>query len=321
MRGEELEIQRGEFRFYPDHPAAYDAWDIDRATMALGQATLTDLELEVVEQGPVRTVLAGTARISERSTATVRFILDAGSDHLRIHVDADWDEDHKLLKYHLVTGYRGRFARYGAPFGSVQRPQLLGYHNDESQWEVAGQRWMTLGHDGGEGGLAIVTEAKYGFSCRDGDVGLSLLHAPKNPDPQADLGHHEIDFALGRARSHGDGRSLSTPAQAEALYAEVLAVGGGALKPPPLALDGLGSVVPAGVKPPEDGRGFVLRLHETAGDRASLRLSLPDTPRAVEYVDLLERKLGPVAKAGKRSYRVDLRPYQIVSVRVNLTGC
>ena len=76
VRGQELEIQKAEFRAYPDHPANFDAWDIDRGTLALGQAVLTDMPLKVVEQGPVRSVLQGQSALGERSQALVRFILE-----------------------------------------------------------------------------------------------------------------------------------------------------------------------------------------------------------------------------------------------------
>ena len=54
--------------------------------------------------------------------------------------------------------------------------------------------------DTGANGAAMVTEAKFGFSCRDGDLAASLLKAPKSPDPEADMGRHVVRLALGKHR-------------------------------------------------------------------------------------------------------------------------
>ncbi|MDA3963126.1 MAG: glycosyl hydrolase-related protein [Planctomycetota bacterium] len=318
VRDRVIDLKHGELRLYPDHPANFDAWDIDRGTMALGQAVLTKLSLSVEEQGPVRAVLVGSGALDDKSSAQIRFVLEAGSEFLQIEIDADWQADHQLLKYHVVTGYQGRFARYGAPYGAVERPQLPGYHNDESQWEVAGQRWMTLGEDGSEG-VAIVTEAKYGFSCREGDIGLSLLRAPTDPDPVADRGQrHLMRFAVGAAQRSGAGDLLSTAAQAESLYGEALVVAGGAMVPAPVSFEDLGTVVPSAIKPAEDGKGCILRFHETGGSSGSVVISLASEPKAVSLVDLLERPHdeGKVHKLGQRRYRVSYRAYQVVSLRI-----
>ena len=109
-----------------------------------------------------RGVLAGRSSIGDSSQATVRYQLDPGSRWLLIEIDVDWQEEHRLLRYHLSTGYRGRTATFGAPFGSIERPQLPGRPEDEAMWEVAGSRWAAV-HDDDRTGLALLTEARYGF--------------------------------------------------------------------------------------------------------------------------------------------------------------
>jgi alpha-mannosidase len=113
--------------------------------------------------------LTSTIRISERSSLTLRWSLAAHERHLRLDLDVDWHEDHRCLRLHLPTAMRGRDARYGCAFGAVSRPQVPGGPADEAQWEVPGSRWAAATRDDGAG-LALVSEATWGFGCRDGGV-------------------------------------------------------------------------------------------------------------------------------------------------------
>ncbi|HEU5423568.1 MAG TPA: glycoside hydrolase family 38 C-terminal domain-containing protein, partial [Nitrolancea sp.] len=187
----------GGFVLYHDQPTHFDAWDIDHYTARTGVAVADDLELQIGERGPLRGVLRGSAGLGEQSRLRLLYTLEAESRWLRLEVEVDWHESHRLLRYHVPTAYRGRFARFGSPFGSTLRSQWPGTPADEAMWEVAGSRWAAVTRDDGEG-LALLTEAKFGFSCREGNLAVSLLRSPKSPDPEADMGQHRIRLALGR---------------------------------------------------------------------------------------------------------------------------
>lgn len=303
------------FALYHDLPANFDAWDIDHYTLKSGRRVASPLRLSVIERGPLRARLRGTAAIGKDSSITVDYILDAGSRHLRIETRVDWRESHRLLKFHVPTASRGRWARFGCPFGSIQRPQLPGVAADEAMWEVPGSRWAAVTDEDGTG-LAILTEAKYGFSCRDGDLALTVLRSPKMPDRNADMGKHHIRFAIGRHETHTTGSVLSTAAAADALFAPLLICDRSAAVPPPLELENLGTLVPSWVLPLERGGGFILRLHETNGSAGVARLRLAQAPRAVDLVDFLERRIGRVTRVDRRTFDINYRPYQVVSVRV-----
>jgi len=302
------------FVLYHDRPANFDAWDIDHYVLKGGVAVAEPLELTVVESGPVRAVLRGSAAIGAASRMTVDWILEAGSRFLKVEAAVDWREDHQLLKFHVPTAYRGRCARFGAPFGSIERPQLPGIQSDEAMWEVPGSRWAAVSDDDG-GGLALCSEAKYGFSCRDGDLGLSLLRSPKDPDERADRGSHRLRFAVGAHRDTSDASGLATAAATDELYAAPVVAAGGRALVAPFTLDHLGSLVPVWALP-SPGGGFVLRLHEVAGARGSALIDLAATPKSVRLVDFLERPLGTPRRRSPRRYEIAYTPYQVVSVLV-----
>jgi alpha-mannosidase len=322
------------FILYPDNPPYFDAWEVDHGAMRQGGVSLSGMSLEAIERGPVRGILRGTTPLGEHSRLTVDYILEAGSDVLRIEALVDWREEHRLLKYHLPTLHRGRLARFAAPFGSVARPQVPGFPHEEAMWEVPASRWAAVTDDAGYDGLAIVTEAKYGFSCRDGNLGLSLLRAADDPvrgdptqpqrlcpDHATDQGMHRIRFALAHYRAASLEGHLSTAAQAEALYAPLVisTVSGKAAWTPPVSVPlDLGTLVPSWALPSRQGGGYILRLHETLGVPGTLQLAFARVPQGVQPVDLLERPVEGVVvdKLDELHYEVKVAPYQVVSLRV-----
>ena len=314
VHGKDSGVRSSDLMIYPDHPSDFDAWDIDRGALGLAQRALGQMDLALVENGPVRATLSGSAAIGEASEITVSYIVQAGSDVLEVEMAIDWAENHKLLKYHLVTDRRGRDVIYGGPFGAVHRTQIHGDHADTAMWEVPGQRWVAVVDDANRG-VAIITESKYGFSCLNGNLGLSLLRAPAWPDAGADRHFHTIRFAVGAHRSTSDETGLSTAAQAESLYGEVVSAVGIRTMDSPLTLHGLGGVVPAATKPCEDGRGFILRLHETAGANGTFLVAFSEKPDSISKVDILERpfKRGKVAMTGNRA-KIGYDPYEIISL-------
>ena len=302
---------------FPDEPVSWDAWDIERYSLDLGQSIAEDLVLSVVENGPVRATLEGHATFGRASELTVRYQLWDGCPWLLVELDVDWREEHQLLKYLVPSNARGTMARYGCPFGSVERAQIPLREAEEVQWEVAGSRWACVGDADQSQGVALLTEAKYGFSCRDGVLGVSLLRAPTFPDPQCDKGRHRVRFALGAHRRTSDGTRLGTASAAEALFTPALTVGGDLDLEPPFVLRNLGTLAPHWVLPAEVGSGMILRLHETMGHRGTAILTTRDEPTSVTFVDFLEGELAVPEQLDSRSWKLEYRPHQVLGVKIS----
>src|ERR1044072_3982244 len=97
--------------------------------------------------------------------------------------------------------YTTLFRSYEPPFGTTERPTHFTTSFDRAQYEVPGHRFADLSEHGF--GAALLTDSKYGYSCFGNELRISLLRAPKNPDPDADMGEHELADAL---LHHGGGR-------------------------------------------------------------------------------------------------------------------
>jgi alpha-mannosidase len=239
----------------------------------------------------------------------------------------DWQEEQTLLKLHFPTEYRGAMARFGAPFGSILRGQQPGSPVREAQWEVPGSRWAAVCNDGEREGLAIITEAKYGFGVRDGDLSVSLLRSARSTgadehryllprglsrhqpaSPFTDQGRHVIRLALAggdfAAAAHGHPAAL-----ADSLFTQPVVYRGAEVGAGILGLTDAPTLVPAWAMP-LTARSWVLRLHEVAGQQGRAGLQLAPGWRA--------RLCGLDGREGLRgsAARINYRPYQIVSVRL-----
>ncbi len=331
--GHPLEIRPGSGvpTIGPDRAAHHEAWDVDRQAIDLLRPVPGRPEIRVeTRQGP-RAVIAVRRRLGRSSRCVTRFVLEGGSAVLRIEIELEWHEAETLLRLPFATGYRGQAARFGAPFGSILRGAQPGSPTHEAQWEVPGSRWAAVSHDGERDGLFVVTEAKYGFSARNGELGITLVRSPRmtgfearnvaspralcrtlSASPYSDQGRALIRLAIGRYDAHAT-RAEHPATLADTLFTEPVPYEGQPMSPPAgyEGLEGGETLLPAWAVPRGD-RAWILRLHEVAGQAGSARLRLAPGWR-VTPVDFLDRPTGPaLPAAGAFSYR----PYQIVSLRV-----
>ncbi len=321
--GKEVAVTGHTLCAYPDQPATFDAWDVDRGNMVSGHTARFVGKPAVTNDGLVASV-AFDYEIAHKSRITVIYSLRAGENALRVRYEIDWQDPLHWLKGIFASEYRGREARYGAPFGSVLRGQWSGYAREEAQWEVPGSRWAVVSDDAQSEGLAIISEAKYGFTTRDGTVGVSLLrsalvteandHPKIRPTPDrpihSDLGRHTIDLALTRYTS--DLPVHEQPAAlADTLFTPCVPYAGEMISSGFERVEGVSSAVPAWAEPVEGG--WVLRMHETLGRRGALSVGLASGVKGTP-VDLLGQPLAG-AKTTGGEVALPVTPYQVRSVK------
>ena len=315
---------------FPEYPHQFDAWEIDRAALSLGVADSRKASVTIESPGSHRAVVAFQRPLGKKSGLTIRYSLESGGTALGIEYDLDWREENALLKAVFPTAFLGHSARFGAPFGSVKRPQLGGTAAAEAMWEVPASRWAVVSDDPESEGFFIVTEAKYGFSCRDGTLGLSLVRSAKitgedrgfkrgshpaplrrtlSPHVLSDIGHHRIRVAVGRFDPAAP-REEHPAALAEILFAQVLEFQGPSVGSGFLGLSGGNSLQPAWAVPTGLNK-WTLRLHETLG-RSGEATILLENGWCSRLVNLEGRPIKPL-----RNNRIRFSPYKIVSVEIS----
>ncbi|MEU9147692.1 glycoside hydrolase family 38 C-terminal domain-containing protein [Streptomyces sp. NPDC048349] len=308
---------------HPDFPNMWDAWDID----AFYRNKVTDLvgldAMEVTESGPS----AATVRITRSfgsSTAIQSLTLRSGAKTLDIVTDVDWHETEKFLKAAFPLDVKAERSAAETQFGHVYRATHTNTSWEAAKFEICAHRWIHAEEPGW--GVALLNESTYGHDVTrdvraDGGqtttVRLSLLRAPRYPDPETDQGAHTLRFALAPGAEIGDavreGHALNLPERV---------VSGAGPVAPLLAVDNDAVVVEA-VKLAEDrGGDVVVRLYESRGGRARATLTPGFPVAAAVESDLLERPLAGSAVAAPTpdgTVALTLRPFQIVTVRLRRT--
>ncbi|MEM6332293.1 MAG: glycoside hydrolase family 38 C-terminal domain-containing protein [Planctomycetota bacterium] len=307
---------------FADIPATYDAWDIDRYTLSEGTHHRTKVAAAASHDA------TGARFRFERDlpgigTAATTYLLEPGAAVLRIEIDLELTTPQALVKLAFPTDYRGREARYGAPFGSVRRPQWPGPLANDAMFENPASRWAAIADDTEADGLMLVTESKYGVGASEGLLHLSLARSaqatPTNRNATtteldtsgddhtyADLGTQRIRLAVGRFSAQAP-RDQQPAALADLLFTPTLRYQGQPIDAGLRQIDAPESMVPAWAVPNAKRRDWTLRLHETLGGRGSVKLHLT-TGLASENVDL--RNTPDSANAN------DVTPYQLRSLRI-----
>ncbi|MCX4807222.1 glycosyl hydrolase-related protein [Streptomyces sp. NBC_01214] len=308
-------------QIHPDFPNMWDAWDID----AFYRNRVTDLveldRLEVTGSGP-RSATVRVTRSFGRSGAVQQITLRAGAKTVDLVTEVDWHETEKFLKAAFPLDVKAERTASETQFGHVYRATHTNTSWEAAKFEICAHRWIHAEEPGW--GVALLNDSTYGHDVTrdvraDGGqtttVRLSLLRAPRYPDPETDQGSHTLGFSLAPGAGIGDavreGHALNLP--------ERVVCGAGPVAPL-VAVDEDAVVVEA-VKLAEDRSGdVVVRLYESRGGRAraTLTAGFPITD-AVES-DLLERPLAGSAvgvPTPEGRIPLTLRPFQIVTVRLH----
>ena len=311
---------------HADRPHAFEAWDIDRHTLSLAVEDLQAAEMTLGDGE-----IFFTKPLGKQSGISIHYHLAPGDSALRIKYDLDWREPHTLLKVSFPTAFLGRDARFGAPFGSVKRPQWPGLPTAEAMWEVPASRWGFVADDSESEGFFVVTQSKFGFSSREGCLGVSLVRSAQitsenrgadasshpetirrtlAPHEVSDIGNHTIDLAVGRFHAEMP-RAEQPAALAESLFQEPVVFKGHPGNCGFIGLEGGESLQPVWAVP-GGKESWTLRLHETLGRSGSVRVKLDDGWN-IHQVDL----------SGSRSTHqpvqgtVKFSAYQVVSLQIS----
>ncbi|KQO63740.1 glycoside hydrolase family 38 C-terminal domain-containing protein [Curtobacterium sp. Leaf261] len=308
----------GDLVLHQDLPNAFDAWDVDEHYLATGRVLddVDDLRVERAEDGSATIVVE---RHFGRSSSVQRTTLRPGAAEIDYVTEVDWHEAERFLKVAFPLDVRTDVSTSEIQFGHIQRPTHQNTTWDAAKFEIAAHRWVHVGEPGF--GVAIANDSTYGHDVRrrDGDDGglpgtevrLSLLRAPRYPDPEADQGRHRFAYRLVSDATIGDavtaGHRLNLPLRERS--------GAGPVDPV-VRVDGVGVVVES-VKLAEDRSGdLVVRLYESLGSRTAVTVHWDVDATGASVVDLLERELERLADAG-RSTALEFRPFQIITLRIS----
>ncbi|MFC9631561.1 alpha-mannosidase [Streptomyces mirabilis] len=304
-------------QIHPDFPNMWDAWDVDE----FYRNTVTDLvdadEVVPGEDG----VSVRIVRSFGASRVTQVLSLAPGERRLGIDTEVDWHETEKFLKLAFPLDMHAERYASETQFGHFYRPTHTNTSWEAAKFEACNHRFVHMEEPGW--GVALVNDSTYGHdvtrTVRDSDSGttttvrVSLLRAPRFPDPETDQGVHRFRHALVPGAGIGDavreGWRINLPERRVSGEREVA----------PLVEVAQDAVVVTAVKLADDGSGdVVVRFHESRGGRTGATLTAGFEIGDVTVTDLLERPLADAAAPRRDGDRVtlSLRPFELVTLRL-----
>ena len=205
-----------------DAPQEWAAWEIDYDDLMAAPRPVGGPRprISVVEEGPARATLA-IEREAEGSTFTQRVSLAAGGagDRLTIDAEIDWRTPGTLLKAAFPLAVRNSVATYDLRLGTIERPV-----NQPKLYEVPAQQWADITAAGGDYGVAVLNDSRYGWDRPDeGTLRLTLVRTPEvnerwswvDDQKAQDFGRHRLSYAV--CGHPGDWRAGKVAWEAERL--------------------------------------------------------------------------------------------------------
>jgi alpha-mannosidase len=264
------------------------------------------------------------SRVDGASSYLQTVALAAGHRRVDFGADVDWHERETVLKAAFPVDVHAEYSSSEIQFGHVRRATHANTTWDAAKFEICAHRWLHVGEPGF--GVAVVNDGTYGHDVTrpaPGDargagpttVRLTLLRAPRYPDPETDQGPHRFGYALVCGAELADavreGYRANLPVRALS----------GAPVPPLITVSDPNLVVES-VKLADDRSGdVVVRLYESLGGRSRATLTASFDLAAARVCDLLERDDAEVAAlvppvVDGRAVRLSVGPFQIVTLRL-----
>ncbi|MDX3517016.1 alpha-mannosidase [Streptomyces scabiei] len=304
-------------RLHTDLPNYWDAWDVDKHYRNRFTDLLDPASVTVVEEDPLLGAVRVEHSFGKGSRISQTITLRAGSRRIDFETDIDWHEAEKFLKAGFPIDVRAAHSSAEIQFGHIQRLTHTNTTWEAARFEVSGHRWVHVGEPGY--GVAVINDSTYGHDVtrtvrEDGGttttVRLSLVRAPRIPDPEADQGKHRLVYSLLPGATIED-----AVAEGYALNLPLRVADAAGAPAPVVSVDGDGVTVEA-VKLADDASGdVVVRIYESNGGRARgvVRTGFPLA--GAQITDLLERPLSEAATEGD-GVPVTLRPFEVQTLRL-----
>lgn len=312
-------------QLHQDFPNKWDAWDID-AFYRNNVTELRDLDSMSFTRDSDGSARVSLKRSFSKSSLAQELVLSPGSRMLSISQQTQWNETEKFLKVAFPLDIRAEHSTAETQFGYLRRPTHVNTSWEAAKFETSMHRFVLLEEPGF--GTALINNSSYGYDVtRDAcdsrvttTVRLSLLRAPRFPDPRTDQGPQLHHYGL------LIGADIASATEAGiAMNIAQRTVAGGHGFDPLVELSGAGLLL-SSVKLAIDRSGdVVIRIYEALGRRASGVLRFNAEVAEIMTASLLEDPLPHASgveknEAGRNTNALELNlgAFEIRTLRVRL---
>ncbi|MGL5822075.1 MAG: alpha-mannosidase [Sarcina sp.] len=306
-----------EIQAFEDKPMCFDNWDID-IYYKEKMWKIDDVQnIEVVENGPVRSTLKIERKFLESTIVQKVYVY---TDLGRIDFDTvvDWKEKDVLVKAAFPVDMNTNEATYEIQYGNVTRPTHNNTSWDVAGFEVCGHKWADLSE--GDFGVSLLNNSKYGHDIKDGNMRLTLLKSSCDPNPDADKEIHNFVYSI--YTHEGTWKEAGTTERAYELNNPLVAVveeahaGELASNVSMVKLDKENVMIEV-IKKAEDTDHLVVRMYEFHNKRTNVSMEFYKEIAEICECNLMERDLETLeADSNKVSFTI--KPYEIKTFKFKL---
>lgn len=321
--GRELLAEGQEGNVLNLYPDELTHWDINKEYLQSTPERARLVKMYKTVEGVCQKMhLSYTVGKKSRITQTVSLM--PFSARIDFQTGADWREEYYMLRSAWHTAVEADEAQCGIQFGHIGRPTHRNTSWDEAKFEVCAHKWVDISDT--SGGLALLSDCKYGYKVWDRVLDLCLLRSQNCPCEKGDYGWHSFTYSV---YPHADGPweggviregyclnekllcSRLTENAGNADRAE------GAKLLSFFSMEENSSVVLETVKAAEDKNGYILRFYEAKGGCTKAKIRLQGF-EAEGLVNLLEEPLTEQKDFVKTEdgAQISFHPFEVQSLLV-----
>lgn len=190
-----------QFVLFDDKPLSWQAWDTELYSV-LQFKYLHEIEKVAIihnshSECAVEIIVKVSDKCSIKSTISLKATTFETQNTSKIDISTlvrNWDARNKFLKVEFPVNVRSEYASYETQFGITRRPTVYNTSWDVAKFEVCHHKFADYSEY--TKGISIINDCKYGFSTHGNLMRLSLLRSSKAPDAHADMGTHQINYAI-----------------------------------------------------------------------------------------------------------------------------
>ena len=301
------------WQFFQDQGQYWDAWNIapQYAKYLLSSAELINLAVDTVGCLIVRII----ANLKfQSSTIRQEIQLNCFDPWLTVWHEVDWQEVHILAKVMFPLSFTTDYATYEIPMGTIKRST-----RDPAKWEVPAQFWADMSSH--YIGLAVLNDAKYGYSAKPDLLCLTALRSPQWPCPNSDRNLHKFSYRL--VPHSGSWQNAQIACLAHEFNSPLLLLNT-SFSPEQFAQSMLtvssSNIILSCWKQSWDKESWIIRFYEAYGCTANPFIAFAQELKleSVNLCDLLETSLEQIPiNHLENSFCVNFKPHEIKTFRVN----
>ena len=299
---------------FEDRPTKYDAWELEDHYPLKAYPLEDDATITPVTDGTRAGFIIEHRYL--RSTIRQTLWLYSESSRIDFETELDWNDHHQVLKAVFPLNVHAMSATFDVQYGHVARPTHQNTSWDRAKFETYAHKWVDLSESGY--GVALLSDAKYGFSVEGSKLSITLLKSATDPYPQADQGYQSFTYSLMPHRD--DFRQGGVIRESfflnQPLYEKEIAPSNGQLPQDHsfVSVDSPNAVITA-VKQAESGEGLIVRFYDSYDCKSLVTLSAPEGYTKACLCDLMENEIGTLPVSDGK-IKIPVRNFEIITVKL-----